>query len=343
MYKNRKAIPFVLGVTITLIFALAVHAQSSYTVGTGGTKGVYYPVGGAIAKIVDEAKVGIQLTVESTAGSVFNLKALNSGQLDIAIAQSDVVDQDFFSNQQASLDDKKLRSVMALYPEPLHLVCSSESGVNSFPDIKGKRINIGSPGSGQLNIVRDLLEVYGIEESEFTAQSLRPSEASDSLRDGNSDCFFYAVGIGSVAIQDIFTTSDVKIVPLKDPVLDQLIKKFPYYTYTTLPAGTYKGQNAELTLFGVKALLVTTTELSEDIVYNIVKSIIGKFDQFKGTHQALKNLTPKAFVEGLGAPLHPGAVRAYQEVGFSFEVNDEIDIKDLELDNEPERTNQIDS
>ncbi|ERN42573.1 TRAP transporter solute receptor, TAXI family [Rubidibacter lacunae KORDI 51-2] len=321
MNSNKKALwLFACGLALSAMSAVAVRAQSLYTIGTGGVTGVYYPVGGATSRIVNEADVGIRLTVESTGGSVFNVKAIAAEQLDLAVAQSDVVYQAF--NGEAAFEGaavEKLRSVMGLHPEPLHLVCRADAGVNSFRDIEGKRINIGNPGSGQLNIVRAMLAAYGMEESDFTAQYLKAAEAPDLLRDGRGDCFFYAVGIGAAAIRDISANTNVKIVPLKDSVLDGLIEQSPYFAYATLPAGTYTGQDTELTLFGVKALFVTSTDLSDDVVYKIVKSVLDNFDNFQATHPALANLTPQAALQGLGAPLHPGAARAYREAGFAVE------------------------
>lgn len=303
------------------ILAVATGSQSTaqefYTIGTGGVTGVYYPVGGATSKIVNEADVGLRLTVESTGGSVFNVKAIDAQQLDLAVAQSDVVYQAY--NGQQEFSDKpvqKLRSIMGLHPEPMHLVCNSSAEVNSFRDIAGKKVNIGNPGSGQLNTVQAMLEVYGMSENDFQPEYLKAAEAPDYLRDGRIDCFFYVVGIGSAAIQDITTTADVNLVPLDDPELDALIEQFPYYAYATVPAGTYQGQDEEITLFGVKALFVSSTDVPEEDVYKIVKAVLNNFDSFKATHSALGNLTPESLIEGIGAPLHPGAERAYQEAGL---------------------------
>lgn len=294
------------------------NAQNFFTIGTGGVTGVYYPVGGATAKIVNEAGTGLRLTVESTGGSVFNIKAIQAGQLDLAVAQSDVVYQAY--NGQVAFENqpvRKLRTLMGLHPEPIHLVCRADAGVNRFRDIEGKRINIGNPGSGQLNTVRQMLTAYGMSENDFKPEFLKAAEAPDFLRDGRIDCFFYVVGIGAAAIRDVAATANVKLVPLGDPELDRLIDRFPYYAYATVPAGTYEGQNSELTLFGVKALFVTSTDLTDEEVYKIVKAVLDNLDSFQSTHPALANLTAQNFLQGLGAPLHPGAERAYQEAGLS--------------------------
>jgi TRAP transporter TAXI family solute receptor len=302
---------------LALAIAGAAHAQTFLTIGTGGVTGVYYPVGGATARIVNEAGVGLRLTVESTGGSVFNVSAIRAGQLDLALAQSDVAYQAF--NGEAAFDGDAfdgLRVIMGLHPEPMHLVCQNDAGVEGFRDIAGKRVSIGNPGSGILNTVQAMLAAYGMSESDFTPEYLRAAEAPDFLRDGRIDCFFYTVGIGGAAIRDITATADVSLVPLADPELQGLIDEFPYYAFATVPAGTYGGQDEDLTLFGVKALFVSSTNLSDDNAYAIVKAVLDNLAGFQAIHPALSTLTAQDFLSGLGAPLHPGAERAYREAGL---------------------------
>lgn len=300
-----------------IAFVGVAHAQQFLTIGTGGVVGVYFPVGGATARIVNEASVGLRLTVESTGGSVFNVRAINAGQLDLALAQSDVTYQAF--NGTGTFDGEPiegLRTLMGLHAEPMHLICQSSANVESFRDIAGKRVSIGNPGSGILNTVRAMLDAFDMSEDDFTAEYLVAAEAPDFLRDGRIDCFFYTVGIGGGAIRDITATADVNVVPLDDPELQTLIDEFPYYAFATVPAGTYGGQDEDVTLFGVKALFVTSTDLSDDAAYNIVKAVLDNLDAFKATHPALATLTAEDFLSGLGAPLHPGAQTAYEEAGL---------------------------
>lgn len=301
----------------SLALATTAFAQGFYTIGTGGVTGVYYPVGGATAKIVNDADVGLRLTVESTGGSVFNIKAIEAGQLDLALAQSDVAYQAYNGEVEfegAPVD--KLRSVMGLHAEPMHLVCDASDNVSEFRDIAGKRVSIGNPGSGILNTVQAMLETVGMSESDFQAEYLRAAEAPDFLRDGRIDCFFYTVGIGGAAIRDITSTSDVNLVPLDDEEFQGLIDEEPYYAFATVPAGTYDGQDEEITLFGVKAVFVTSTDLPEEDVYTVVKAVLDNLETFQATHPALRDLTTEDFLSGLAAPLHDGAERAFQEAGL---------------------------
>lgn len=303
--------------SLLLVTLGSAAAQDFYTIGTGGVTGVYYPVGGATAKIVNDAKVGIRLTVESTAASVFNVKSIQTGQLDLGLAQSDVVYQALHGEEAfEGAPFEGIRTVMGLHAEPMHLVCRADSGVAAFSDLVGKRVSIGDPGSGTLNTVRTMLDAKGIAEADLKTEYLKAAEAPDFLRDGRLDCFFYAVGIGAAAIRDISATSDVVLVPLNDPEFAALIEKYPYYAFATAPAGTYGGQDDDVTLFGVKALFVTGEDMPEEDVYKIVKAILDNIDAFHAIHPALATLTSEDFLTGLGAPLHPGAERAFKEAGL---------------------------
>ena len=311
-----KHILFVIAGLAVALFGIG-QAQEFRTIGTGGVTGVYYPVGGATAAIVNQAGVGLRLTVESTGGSVFNVRAIQAGQLDLALAQSDVTYQAY--NGLAAFEDgayEDLRVIMGLHAEPMHLICQSSANVSGFRDIADKRVSIGNPGSGILNTVRAMLEVFDMTEEDFSAEYLRAQEAPDFLRDGRIDCFFYTVGIGGAAIRDITATADVDVIPLDGPELQGLIEEFPFYAFATVPAGTYGGQDEDVTLFGVKALFVASTDLSDDDAYNIVTAVLENLDTFQATHPALANLTADDFLTGLGAPLHPGAERAFQDAGL---------------------------
>ena len=309
---------FAAALSVLSLATLALAQTTFLTIGTGGVTGVYYPVGGATARIVNEAGVGLRLTVESTAGSVFNISAIRDNQLDLAMAQSDVVYQAY--NGQAAFEGNPfegVRPLIGLHAEPMHLVCLANAGVNEFADIAGKRVSLGAPGSGVLFTVQAMLAAKGMSEPDVSAESRRPAEAPDFLRDGRIDCFFYTVGIGGAAIRDIMATSDAVLVPLADPEFAALIEEFPYYAFATVPGGTYGArQPDDVTLFGVKALFVGSTALTEDQAYLIVKAVLDNLEAFRAIHPALATLTAEDFVTGLGAPLHPGAERAYREAGL---------------------------
>lgn len=304
--------------TVALALGMVALAQREFlTIGTASVVGIYYPVGGATAQIINQADIGLRATVEVTGGSAFNARALGAGDLDVAIAQSDVVYQAYHGErgfEGESIDT--LRTVAGLHPEPLYLVCDQAAGVETVHDIEGLRVNLGNPGSGFLFTTQQTLEALGISEDDVQAEYLRAGEGPDLLRDGRLDCFFYVVGIGSAAITDVAATVDVDLISLTGPEFDQLVEEFPYYAFATAPAGTYPGVDYDVTMYGVKALFVTTTDQSEDRVYEITKAILDNFDAFTGAHPALGFLEPAMLLEGLAAPLHPGAERAYREAGL---------------------------
>ncbi|MFC1891146.1 TAXI family TRAP transporter solute-binding subunit, partial [Thermodesulfobacteriota bacterium] len=292
------------------------------TIGTGGITGVYYPTGGAIAKMVNAKRdqYGIRATVESTGGSVFNVNAVMAGDLEFGIVQSDRQFQ--ATKGMAEWQDKgaqvDLKAVFSIHPESITLVAADDAGINSIQDLKGKRVNIGNPGSGQRQNSIDALENAGINyETDLTAEGVKAAEAPGLLQDGRIDAFFYTVGHPSGAIKEATAGKrKVHFVPIVG--VDGLISKFPYYAKAFVPKSLYPGAtNTEDALtFGVKATFVTSAKVPENIVYAITKEVFDNFDAFKKLHPAYQVLTKKSMLEGLSAPIHPGAMKYYKESGL---------------------------
>ena len=300
-----------------------VHAQQKFiTIGTGGVTGVYYAAGGAICRLVnkDRAKHGIRCSVESTGGSVFNVNTIKAGELDMGFTQSDVqfnavkgVGQ--FKDAGAYPD---LRAVFAVHPEPFTVVARKEANIAKFEDFKGKRFNVGNPGSGTRSSVDELLATMGWKVSDFSlASELKADEHGPALCDGKVDGFFYGVGHPSANIQDPTTSCGAKLVSLTGPAVDKLVKEKPYYAKVTLPGGLYPNNPQPTTTYGVMATVVTSAKASDDTVYAVVKAVFDNFDEFKKLHPALANLNPQNMAkDGLSAPLHEGAARYYKEKGW---------------------------
>ena len=316
-----------LGLAAALCGGLATGIASAQdqrfvSVGTGGVTGVYYPVGGAICRLMnqDRREHGIRCSVESTGGSVFNVNAIKGGDLEFGVVQSDVQYNAF--NGVANFADggahEDLRSVFSLHPEPLTVVARADAGISTFDDLKGKRVNIGNPGSGQRALMDLLIAEKGWSNSDFAlAAELAPAEQSSALCDNNIDAFTYTVGHPAGAIQEATTTCDSVIVPVEGEVVDKLVSDNPYYFKATIPGGMYRGNDKDVPTFGVGATVVTSADVADDVVYTFVKSVFENFDDFKGLHPALANLTPEQMVsQGNSAPLHPGAERYYKEKGW---------------------------
>lgn len=299
----------------------ALAQQRFITIGTGGVTGVYYAVGGAICRLMnkDRQKTGIRCSVESTGGSVFNVNAIRGGELDFGMSQSDVEYNALKGEAQFKGNAfGDLRAVFSVHPEPFTVLARKEAGVTKFEDFKGKRFNVGNPGSGTRASMEQLLDAMGWKLSDFSlASELKADEQGPALCDNKIDGFYYGVGHPSAAIQDPTTTCGAKLVPVTGPAVDALLKKFPYYSVATIPGGMYANNPNPTTTYGVRALLVTSAKQPEDVVYNLVKAVFENFDEFKKLHPAFAHLDPKEMVKaGITAPLHPGAVKYYKEKGW---------------------------
>ena len=300
----------------------AAAQQRFITIGTGGVTGVYYAAGGAICRLVnkDRKTHGIRCSVESTGGSVFNINTIKAGELDMGVAQSDV-----HYNATKGLNQFKegafaeMRAVFSLHPEPFTVVARKEMEAKGFADFKGKRFNVGNPGSGTRASMEELLGAMGQSMSYFgLASELKADEHGPALCDGKIDGFFYAVGHPSANIQDPTTTCGAKLVSLTGPAIDKLVKDKPYYAYATIPAGLYPANPQETKTYGVLATFVSSSKVPADTIYAVVKAVFDNFDEFKKLHPALANLKPEAMIkDGLSAPLHDGAVRYYTEKGWA--------------------------
>jgi TRAP transporter TAXI family solute receptor len=310
-----------LAFVLSLTLSPAVSAQQKFvTIGTGGITGVYYAVGGAICRLVnkDRAKTGIRCSVESTGGSVYNVNTIKAGELDFGMAQSDVQYQDYNGTGPFKEADKDLRAVFSVHPEPFTVVARPGANIKQFADFKGKRFNVGNPGSGTLSAMEELLTTMNMKMTDFAlASQLKADEHGPALCDNKIDGFFYGVGHPSANIQDPTTTCGAKLVPLTGPAVDELVKKHPYYAYATIPGGMYANNPQPTKTYGVLATMVTSSKIPADTVYVITKAVFENFDEFKKLHPAFANLDPKNMIQdGLSAPLHEGAARYYREKGW---------------------------
>jgi len=326
----KKVLLFVLMVVLLtgVVFAGGRSDTKFVTIGTGGVTGVYYPTGGAISRMVNaKPDYGIRATVESTGGSVFNINAVLSGDLDFGVAQSDRQYQAY--NGLAEWSEmgaqKDLRAVFSIHPESITLMAAVDSGITSVADLAGKRVNIGNPGSGQLQNSRDVLAAFGLSESDVRAEQVKAVEAPGLLQDGRIDAFFYTVGHPNGNITES-TSGRIKvmIVPIEGPEVDALLAEFSYYAASLIPASLYpSAANTTPTVnsVGVKATFVTSADLDDDIVYAITKEVFDNFEAFKSLHPAYQVLTKEDMLTGLSAPIHPGALRYYEEAGLVDLIN----------------------
>jgi TRAP transporter TAXI family solute receptor len=299
----------------------AAAQQKFVTIGTGGVTGVYYAVGGAVCRLLnkDRAKHGIRCSVESTGGSAFNINTIQAGELDFGMAQSDVAfNATKGEGQYKGKAFADLRSVYSVHPEPFTVLARREANIAKFEDFKGKRFNVGNPGSVTRASMEQLLAAMGWKLSDFAlASELRADEHGPALCDNKIDGFFYAVGHPSANIQDPTTTCAAQLISLTGPAVDKLVGQYAYYAKATIPGGMYANNPKPTETYGVLATLVTSAKVAEASVYELVKATFENFDEFKKLHPAFANLDPAKMVkDGLSAPLHPGAEKYYKEKGW---------------------------
>ncbi|QEN07061.1 TAXI family TRAP transporter solute-binding subunit [Oceanispirochaeta crateris] len=326
--KKILTLSVLLLITAALVFAGGQGDSSSapqrtfVTIGTGGVTGVYYPTGGAISKMVNQKydDYGIKATVESTAGSVFNVNAILAGDLEFGIVQSDIQFQAYngTSDWKEAGPQEKLRAVFSIHPESVTLLAADDANIETFEDIKGKIINIGSPGSGQRGNAIDIMNAYGIDwETDIKVESLKPSEAAKMLQDGRIDAYFYTVGHPNGSFKEATSgTRKAHFVPITN--IDDLLASYPFYAASFIPISEYPNatNTADVATFGVKATLCTSSDVSDDVVYAITKEVFENLDTFKGLHPAFAVLTAESMLTGLSAPLHDGALKYFKEVGL---------------------------
>lgn len=304
------------------MMAPAAFAEEFVTIGTGGVTGVYYPTGGAICRLVNQGRRehGIRCSVESTGGSVYNINTIREGELEFGVAQSDWQFHAYngTSRFEESGAFEGLRAVFSVHPEPFTVVARADSGITSIADLKGKRVNIGNPGSGQRGTMEVLMTALGWTTDDFTlATELKAAEQSAALCDNQIDAMVYTVGHPSGSISEATTACDSVLVEVSGEAVDGLIADNAFYRSATIPGGMYRGNDNDVTTFGVGATFVSSADVSDEVVYTLVKSVFDNIEDFRGLHPAFANLEAADMASaGLSAPLHDGAAKYYKEAGL---------------------------
>lgn len=311
-----------LSAALISVAPLAGAAQQFISIGTGGVTGVYYPTGGAICRLVnkDRKSHGIRCSAESTGGSIYNINTVKGGELEFGVAQSDWQHHAYHGTSKFKDAGKyeKLRAVFSVHPEPFTLLARAGSKVKTFEDLKGKKVNVGNPGSGQRATMEVAMAAFGMKMSDFSlAAELKGSEMAQAICDGKIDAMIYTVGHPAAAITEATTTCEINLVDVKGAPVDKLIADNPYYRTAGIPGGMYKGSADDISTFGVGATFVSSSDVSEKIVYTVVKAVFDNFNDFKKLHPAFANLKEAEMIsDGLSAPIHDGAMKYYKERGW---------------------------
>ncbi len=310
----------ILSVLLGLLCFLQLSAKDYVTIGTGGVTGVYYPTGGEIAKIVNGSKSGINMSVESTGGSVFNINSIMSGANNFGFAQSDRQAQAWNGTSEwKGKPQKALRFAFSLYPEIITLVASEDSGIRTVADLKGKRVSVGNPGSGNRGNALQVLEAYGIKLNDIKAEGLKAAECAKMLQDGRIDAYFYTVGHPAGSFKEASAgRRKVRIVPLNGAPAEKMVKAKPYYAKVTIPVKKYypnmTNAEAEVESVGMLTTIVVSSTEKDDVVYKVTKAVFDNLTKLRKLHPALSDLNAASMCkDGRTAPYHPGALKYFKE------------------------------
>ncbi|MFD1511541.1 TAXI family TRAP transporter solute-binding subunit [Lacimonas salitolerans] len=297
-------------------------AQQQLSIATGGTGGVYYPMGGGLAEIINGNVDGFSATAEVTGASVENMGLIATGDADLAIALADTVAQAYegtgrFEGQQLPM----VRGLASLYANMVHIVALESSGITSLSDLRGKRVSIGAPGSGTEVNTAAILEANGITYDEIDEQRLNFNETADALSNGDIDVGFWSVGAPTSSILNLSTTQDIVIIALSEEELAAAMEADSTFAMTTLPGGSYTGVDEDVTVLGIPNVLTVSSEMSDDVAYAITKAMFENISDLQAVHPAANETTVEFTMSATPVPLHPGAIRYYEEAGATIPDN----------------------
>ncbi|MBE0466243.1 MAG: TAXI family TRAP transporter solute-binding subunit [Candidatus Desulforudis sp.] len=286
------------------------------SIATGGQAGTYFPLGGAMAEIFNANVPGIDARAETTNASVANISLLEQGQAELAFIQNDISYYAYEGIQMFDSPVTNIAGVATLYPEVIQVVTLADKGINSIEDLKGKKVAVGAPASGTEANARQILAAYGMTFEDITEDFLSFGEAAGNLKDGHVDAAFLTAGLPTGAVLDLGATHDIKIISLSAAAIESLTTEYAFYAPFTIEGGTYAKMDEDVATVAVKAMLVTTTELSEEMVYNLTKALFDNLDAYGAAHERGKDLTLETATEAMSLPLHPGAAKFYEEKGI---------------------------
>ncbi len=313
--------------------AAGAQEMSFFRIGTGGTAGTYYPIGGLLANAISNPPgsrpcdqggscgvPGLIASALSANGSVANVNAIAGGSLESGFSQSDVASWAYTGTGiwegKPAVD--KLRAIANLYPESIHLITSADSGISSVADLKGKRVSMDEPGSGTLVDAKIILGGYGLTEADIQPEFLKPDQAADRMRDGAMDAFFFVGGYPAGAVSELASQHAVKLIPISCEEAPKICEDFKFFAPDVIPGGTYEGNADDVQTLSVGAQWVTSADQPEELIYEITKALWNDNTrkQLDAGHAKGKMITKETALNGIGIPLHPGAEKFYKEAGL---------------------------
>ena len=294
--------------------APAADKKVFVNIATGGTAGVYYPLGGAMAEIFNKNIPGMNASAQSTGASVANINLIKDGKVEVALVQNDIAY--YAANGTEMFKDKKVEAIQgiaSLYNETIQIVTIEGKGIKTVADLKGKRVAVGALGSGTEANARQIMEIFGITYADIKPQYLSFGEAANGLKDGNIDVAFVTAGAPTAAIQDIAAQHKVALVSVPADKAEALIKKYPFYAKQTIKGKTYPTVTADVQTVAVKAMLVTSSKVDADLVYKMTKAMYTNLDRIKSAHAQGANVQKATALEGMGIKVHAGADKFFKE------------------------------
>jgi len=318
MLKSKNTL-FILSAVLvfSLLLSGMVSAQETtfLSIATGGTSGTYYPIGGAIAKVLNENIDDMNASAQSTGASVTNTRLIYNQEVELAILQNDIAsyavngERQFEGNQVNNMS-----GIASLYPEVIQIIVRNDAGIKSIADLKGKSVAVGAPGSGAEANANQILNFFGLTYDDIQEDYLSFGEAASRLKNRQIDAAFLTAGIPTAAVMDVAATQDITLLNFSDEDIASLNESYPYLTGVTVPAGTYNGLDNDIQTVALKAILVAESSLSKEVVYNITKAIFENRDTLIAAHDRARDITLEDAKSGMTVELHPGAQKYYDEV-----------------------------
>jgi len=288
------------------------------TIGTGGTTGTYYPIGGALAKIITDFVAGAEATAITSEGSVANARSIGSKEAELTMIENNIA---YYAEQGIQMFEeqpvKDIRGIATLYPEIVQIVTLKEYGITGLSDLKGKKAGVGAPGSGTAVHILEIFKAAGLDETNVDIQYLDFAECAEALKNGTIHAGCVVAGIPTLAVRDIASVKEVAIVTVPDEIYSQLSGKYPFYVSVSIPAGTYTGVDEDTVTIAVQAMLTTRADIPEDLVYDVTKAIFEHTDVLIAAHERGKDITLETALDGMSIPIHPGARRYFEDKGLS--------------------------
>lgn len=320
MHSNRRLVAVTLLVLAVASGAALAQQRLFFGIATGGTGGTYYPLGGMLAQLISNKALvdgrKISATAEAAGASVGNVKLLGNKDIESAFVAADILDAAYNGNGQFKDGAiKNLRALGALYPETVQLITRADSGINSVRDLKGKSISSGSPGSGQYQLLTDLLQVHGMTRADVKEDLSSFTQAVDKIKDGNLGATLITAGVPTAAVTDFAQSHALKVIPLTGPEVATLRRQQPFYASVQLPANTYRGQTAAIDTLAVMAVWTAHADVPENVAYEVTKALYENTAIMGQVHAQGKNITLATATAVGSTPLHPGALKYFKEKG----------------------------